>query len=140
MVPLSKFFLKKHCSFNNTPLKSISKDAEVFLKSRLWPGNVREFENLIERATLLVETDEITTVDFESISSSEISAQRDDFNDYNLVPLREMERKMIMKALDSHSGNRTHAANALGISVRTLRNKLHEYEIGEFEEEAVMTE
>lgn len=128
--PLAEFFLKKHCALNNTPLKIVSSDGESFLKSRVWPGNVREFENLIERATLLVETNEITADDLESISNSELPGRLESHNHYNLMPLREMERMMIMKALDNHKGNRTHAANVLGISVRTLRNKLHEYETG----------
>jgi DNA-binding NtrC family response regulator len=46
----------------------------------------------------------------------------------SVVPLKEMEKQMIIRALDDHKGNRTHAARMLGISVRTLRNKLHEYE------------
>jgi len=138
--PLARFFLKKHCSLNNTPLKTISSDAEAFLKSRAWPGNVREFENLIERATLLVESDEISAYDLESISNSELPGRTENFNDYNLITLREMERMMIMKALDNNKGNRTHAANVLGISVRTLRNKLHEYETGFSEEDALSTE
>lgn len=126
--PLAEFFLKKHCTLNNTALKALSSDAVAFLKGRAWQGNVREFENLLERATLLVEPDVITARDLESISSPESQGLTETPNDYKLVPLRDMERMMIMKALDSHSGNRTHAANVLGISVRTLRNKLHEYE------------
>jgi DNA-binding NtrC family response regulator len=127
---LADFFLKKHCVLNNTPVKNISSDAEAFLKSRAWPGNVRELENLIERATLLVGTCDITADDLESISNSELPGRAENLEDYNLMPLREMERMMIMKALDNHKGNRTHAAGILGISVRTLRNKLHEYETG----------
>jgi len=130
IAPLAQYFLKKHCAFNNTPLKRISFDAESFLKTRAWSGNVREFENLIERATLLVESEEITASDLESISNFELQGREENLIDYNLVPLKEMERMMIMKALDNHKGNRTHAANVLGISVRTLRNKLHEYETG----------
>jgi DNA-binding NtrC family response regulator len=140
IIPLGEFFLKKHCAFNNTHLKTISSDAGSFLKTRSWAGNVREFENLIERATLLVESDVISGDDLESISNSELPGRTESLSDYNLIPLREMERMMIMKALDNHKGNRTHAANVLGISVRTLRNKLHEYETGVSEEEDLVTE
>ena len=133
--PLAEYFLKKHCGLNNTGLKTISPDAEAFLKGRAWPGNVREFENLLERATLLVEQNVITAADLEAISNPEPQGRTGAYNDYNLIPLREMEKMMIMKALDNHKGNRTHAANVLGISVRTLRNKLHEYETGYPEEE-----
>jgi len=130
IAPLARFFLKKHCALNNTPLKKISPDAEAFLKGRAWPGNVREFENLMERATLLIEPDVISAEELESISSAGLSDSTEGFKDYNLIPLKEMERMMIIKALDNNRGNRTHAANVLGISVRTLRNKLHEYETG----------
>jgi DNA-binding NtrC family response regulator len=140
IAPMAGFFLKKHCAFNNTPLKTISSDAETFLKTRSWSGNVREFENLLERATLLVESEEISAADLEAISNSELPGRTENLSDYNLIPLREMERMMIMKALDNHKGNRTHAANVLGISVRTLRNKLHEYETGVPEEDDAATE
>jgi DNA-binding NtrC family response regulator len=135
IAPLAGYFLKKHCILNNTPVKALSRDAEAFLKKRAWPGNVREFENLIERATLLVEQDIITSGDLESISNPDAQMRQETAIDYSLIPLREMEKMMIMKALDNHRGNRTHAANVLGISVRTLRNKLHEYETGYSDEE-----
>lgn len=126
--PLAEHFLNKHCSFNNRPVKRLSDDAVKLLQKLKWSGNVREFENLIERATLLVETDEITARDLESISNPECKEDRQDAGLNSLMPLKEMEKKMIFQALDDHNGNRTHAARILGISVRTLRNKIHEYE------------
>jgi two-component system, response regulator FlrC len=140
IAPMAEYFLRKHCVLNNTPLKTISSGAETFLKTRSWSGNVREFENLIERATLLVESAEISASDLESISNSELPGRTENLSDYSLIPLREMERMMIMKALDNHKGNRTHAASVLGISVRTLRNKLHEYETGIPEEDDAAAE
>ncbi|MBW2108441.1 MAG: sigma-54-dependent Fis family transcriptional regulator, partial [Deltaproteobacteria bacterium] len=89
-----------------------------------WPGNVRELENVIERAVLLCKRDHITRTDLflEDIHQDDRAA---------LVgfrgSLKEMEKKMIFQALDQTDGNRTHAADILGISVRTLRNKLNEY-------------
>lgn len=126
--PLAEFFLEKHCSLNNVPEKEITDDAVEFLKRRSWPGNIREFENLIERSTLLIESEKITSRDLEMISSPEDNSSSDIRMDQSVLPLREMEKKMIMRALDDHRGNRTHAAKILGISVRTLRNKLNEYE------------
>ena len=126
--PLSEYFLDRHCSFNHRPIKRLSKDGVEFLKNLKWVGNVREFENLIERATLLVETDEITAKDLERISLPDFKEEVNDSRLNQLVPLKEMERKMIFRALNDHNGNRTHAARVLGISVRTLRNKIHEYE------------
>lgn len=126
--PLAEFFLEKHCSLNNIPLKTIAPDAISYLKTKEWSGNIREFENLIERSTLLVDSENISASDLEMIfGPGDPSPSGEGFNQ-SLIPLREMEKKMIMRALDDHKGNRTHAAKILGISVRTLRNKLHEYE------------
>ena len=125
--PLANYLFKKHCALNNVPLKTLSSDAEDYLKKRAWPGNVREFENLIERSTLLVDTDMVKTEDLELISSPETGTENEYMEKGNLVSLKAMEKKMIFRALDNNSGNRTHAAKVLGISVRTLRNKLNEY-------------
>ncbi len=126
--PLGEFFLEKHCSLNNVPLKKLAPDAISYLKTKEWPGNIREFENLIERSTLLVDSEKISASDLEMIFGPGDQSPPAAGINHSLIPLREMEKKMIMKALDDHKGNRTHAAKILGISVRTLRNKLHEYE------------
>jgi DNA-binding NtrC family response regulator len=126
--PLAEFFLEKHCSLNNVQLKTLAPDAVSYLKSKDWPGNIREFENLIERSTLLVDPENISASDLEMIFGPGDRAPAETGFSQSPIPLREMEKKMIMKALDDHKGNRTHAAKILGISVRTLRNKLHEYE------------
>ncbi|MFH1490757.1 MAG: sigma-54 dependent transcriptional regulator [Pseudomonadota bacterium] len=135
---LAEAFLKNHAAFNNFPVKTLSKEAETFLQKRAWPGNVRELENLMERAILLVESDVISPGDLENISLSEQAMPGPSAGEGagGTLTLKDVEKKMIFKALDSHEGNRTHAAKVLGISVRTLRNKLHEYK-NEFEEEAI---
>jgi two-component system response regulator FlrC len=135
MGPLAEFFLAKHCSLNNIPLKKIGRDAIDYLKKRSWPGNVREFENLMERATLLVDREKIAAEDLEYVFALVDGPAEGGSFDAPLLPIKEMEKNMIIKALDSHNGNRTHAAKILGISVRTLRNKLHEYEVELNEEE-----
>ena len=126
--PLAEFFLEKHCSLNNVPLKTLAPDAISYLKTKEWPGNIREFENLIERSTLLVDAEKISASDLDTIFGPGEPSQAETGFDQSPIPLREMEKRMIMRALDDHKGNRTHAAKILGISVRTLRNKLHEYE------------
>ncbi len=128
IAPLAEFFLEKHCQLNNVSKKSLASDAITYLKGKEWPGNIREFENLIERCTLLIDSDKITASDLEMIFGPAPSQAQGVSLNQSAVPLREMEKKMIIKALDDHKGNRTHAAKMLGISVRTLRNKLHEYE------------
>lgn len=128
IAPLADFFLEKHCSLNDVPLKKITPEAVSYLKNKDWPGNIREIENLIERSTLLVDSENISALDMENIYNPGEQTQPDKNLNHALVPLKEMEKNMIMKALDNQKGNRTHAARILGISVRTLRNKLHEYE------------
>ena len=128
IAPLADYFLEKHCHLNNVPLKTIAPDAISYLKTKDWPGNIREFENLIERCTLLVDSEKISASDLEFISGPKDQSPVDNSFNHSIIPLKEMEKKMIMKALDDHKGNRTHAAKMLGISVRTLRNKLHEYD------------
>ncbi len=101
------------------------------LENRKWSGNVRELKNIVERGVLLAQSKEITLQDLlademvdEANSASVISDKglgEDVFN------LGEVEKEMIKRALSKTKGNRTHAAKLLGISVRTLRNKLAEY-------------
>ena len=126
--PLAEFFMEKHCNLNNVPLKTLAPDAISYLKSKEWPGNIREFENLVERSTLLVDPENISASDLEVIFGPGDRRSAETGFCQRPIPLKEMEKKMIMKALDDHKGNRTHAAKILGISVRTLRNKLNEYE------------
>jgi two-component system response regulator FlrC len=132
ILPLARHFLDKQARRNAVPPKRLSPEAEDRLRGMPWPGNVRELENLMERLTLLVESDVIRIADF-SDAPGMPGAGKAGSGSAGLIPLREMERDMIFKALSQQGGNRTHAARVLGISVRTLRNKLHEYreELGE---------
>ncbi|WP_022853681.1 sigma-54-dependent transcriptional regulator [Thermodesulfatator atlanticus] len=86
-----------------------------------WPGNVRELKNLIERGVLLAKGPWIRLEDLFPGSFKRNGKE------IPLKPLKEVEREMIMKALAAANGNRTKAAEILGISVRTLRNKLQVY-------------
>jgi two-component system response regulator FlrC len=91
-----------------------------------WPGNVRELENLVHRSFALRGRLKISAMDlFESIEHSESSTVQAGRS------VSEMERKLILATLEQTSGNRTHAAKLLGISLRTLRNKLREYRVEE---------
>ncbi|MBN2125243.1 MAG: sigma-54-dependent Fis family transcriptional regulator [Deltaproteobacteria bacterium] len=127
IVPLAAHFLARYGEENRFGQKRLSSEAEAFLTARRWPGNVRELENLMERATLLIDADVIGADDLEAICVPDVREDSRDRGMAGLVPLKEMEKKMISRALHRHGGNRTHAAKVLGISVRTLRNKLHEY-------------
>ena len=127
--PLADFFLNKHGELNSEEPKDLSPETLEILKQQQWPGNVRELENLMERATLLLDSKTIGPDDLLAMS---FSARRKETSSdtWQMQPLKEMERKMIFQALEEKQGNRTHAAKILGISVRTLRNKLNEYKEG----------
>lgn len=127
IVALSEYFLKTHCALNQVESKKLTKDGVIYLKQKGWPGNVRELENLMERATLLIESQDIKAKDLEAISIPEGNGGELISDEQGVLPLREMEKRMIFRALNDNQGNRTHAAKNLGISVRTLRNKLQEY-------------
>ncbi len=122
---LAKHFTALHAEKVGKEIKGIGSDAMKEIKSMRWPGNVRELQNTIERAVLLCRTDEIGTTDLIlEESRGDVAAESSDFP---TTTIEEMERKLIAKTLDVTNGNRTHAARSLGISIRTLRNKLKEY-------------
>ena len=131
--PLCDFFIKKYCRIDARSVKGLTDQARSVLHNHSFPGNVRELENVIHRAVLLAETDMITPSDL-LMDDGEQTALIDETGiesvaneDFSAGSLKEMEQKMIFRTLDQTEGNRTHAAKILGISVRTLRNKLNEY-------------
>ncbi len=134
---LAKHFTKKYADMNACPHRELSEAAQREIVSSAWPGNVRELENAMHRAVLLSGGDEI---DIESIRLPDGSAMRpavdsfsvqnqDDTSNPGLVgrTVADVERDLIINTLDHCFGNRTHAATILGISIRTLRNKLKQY-------------
>jgi len=121
---LAEHFIKKYNKIDGRDVKGLTKDAAQSLVQMQWPGNVRELENLVERAVLLCQGDLIDKEDLFLGEQPPVVADRS----FPLTgSLKEMERKMIFHTLDQTDGNRTHAAEILGVSVRTLRNKLNEY-------------
>src|SRR5207244_1966751 len=102
-----------------------------------WPGNVRELENCLERAVLIAHTGELLPahVSLGFAEDSGLHTMEDDgegtYDDGELSNgtrnLRDQERRMILQTLRETGGNRTEASKRLGISIRTLRNKLREY-------------
>ena len=92
-----------------------------------WPGNVRELENYIERAVVVARGTTLGPQDFPTrLSAGPMGRDRDEGLQVGMS-VHEMEKRLIMKTLEYYHGNRTEAAGQLGISTRTLRNKLHEY-------------
>jgi DNA-binding NtrC family response regulator len=126
---LAEYFLQQYARlFGKTNVK-LTTAALAALEKASWPGNIRQLENAIARGVLLAEGNYVHTRDLQAEKSTEplerppLTVSPGD----KPVTLREMEQRLIYSALDETSGNRTHAAKLLGISVRTLRNKLHEY-------------
>ncbi|MBW1783282.1 MAG: sigma-54-dependent Fis family transcriptional regulator [Deltaproteobacteria bacterium] len=122
---LAQHFLKKYSSLNGIPVERISDEALSLLSGLEWKGNVRELENTIERAVLLAGQDTILP-DHLFLEEEHHDQERSNRIRPGLT-VKEMERKLIFKTLEEVSDNRTHAAEMLGISIRTLRNKLREY-------------
>jgi two-component system response regulator FlrC len=110
---------------NGKNIEKISDDAMACLKSRTWKGNVRELKNVIERAVLVA--DGTTILPDHLLLDTDHSEAIQDNSLLIGTTVKDMEKKLIFKTLEHVNENRTHAAKLLGISIRTLRNKLKEY-------------
>lgn len=140
VIELAAYFIKKYSQANGLPVRPLSAEARRTLSLNRWPGNVRELENTLHRAVLLTSGDEIgvdglmtpdgarldhaaasPAVAHASLAAEQVTRA--------LVgrTVADVERDLILETLKHCLGNRTHAANILGISIRTLRNKLNEY-------------
>jgi len=132
---LVRFFAKKYAAANGLTECLIAPSAMKLLTDYPWPGNVRELENTMHRAVLMNSDDEIDT---SAIILSNPSEQPDDNEGSTPASTQAMvgrtvadvERELIIDTLEHCIGNRTHAATILGISIRTLRNKLKLYSDG----------
>lgn len=124
ILPLAEFFLKRLVKENHKEAMKLSKEAKAKLQSYSWPGNVRELANLIERAVVLNTTG---TIGAEEIYITSIPHAP--IEDKPEMTLQELEKQLIIETLEKNNNNRTKAAAKLGISVRTLRNKLQEYRL-----------
>jgi len=93
-----------------------------------WPGNIRELQNTIERLKILAENNEIRLEDIPF--SIRVPKARTDASDYSMdLPLEEVEKNHILRTLAYNQGNKTKTAQSLGITIKTLYNKLHRYGI-----------
>jgi two-component system, response regulator FlrC len=141
VLALCEFFIKKYAAANGMPERPLSAEAKRRLATHRWPGNVRELENAMHRAVLMangpeIEEDAIRLPDGQPLASADPGARAAQVaslaaetanRSYVGQTVAAMEQQLIIDTLEHCLGNRTHAANILGISIRTLRNKLKEY-------------
>ena len=124
---LAGHFLKKYCRANRKTITGFDDIAMKMLINYGWKGNIRELENTIERA-VLISVGKIILPEHLLLEFSEYEPERAvNFSVNTGYTVREMEKKLIFQTLKEVNDNRTNAAELLGISIRTLRNKLREY-------------
>ncbi|MDF3022973.1 MAG: response regulator [Alphaproteobacteria bacterium] len=145
IIPLASMFVAKYSEQNGIPNKRLSPAATEKLRAHHWQGNVRELENTMHRAVLVsqeaeIEPTAIMLAGQKAASVAQAAAATAKAVEKAAAPtaaggepalvgrtVADVERELILNTLDHCLGNRTHAANILGISIRTLRNKLKEY-------------
>jgi two-component system response regulator FlrC len=128
ILPLARYFLQKYAKLNDIPLKELDSMSLEALENHEWKGNVRELENLMHRAILLADEviypSDIFGLDYKKNLSVPVTSK-------SLIvgrTVESVEQELILNTINHCLGNKNTAANILGISIRTLRNKLKEYE------------
>jgi DNA-binding NtrC family response regulator len=139
IIYLSEQFMHRFARKHGVRVQGLSATCQQALLNHPWPGNVRELQNVIERAVILCADGDLIESEHLGLSSgiaipalvAGASASLVSFQPtlpHSPFPtLADLERRHVLAALDQAKGNRTHAAKLLDISIRTLRNKLHEY-------------
>jgi DNA-binding NtrC family response regulator len=141
IAPLAEMFARRYAEVNGLPYRPLSAEAMRLLEAQTWRGNVRELENTVHRAVLLavgerigVEAIELPQDDGAPAAAAANGHAARSVAAYAGSPtglvgrtVADVERDLILETLTHCLGNRTHAAAILGISIRTLRNKLREY-------------
>ena len=129
---LIKKFTEKFAAESGKIVRGVTDDTMAILKKFRWRGNVRELENIMERAVLLCRGESIIPEDLfltpmQGPSVTAIEDKAEESKEETTGTLEAMEKRLILGTLENVENNRTKAADMLGISIRTLRNKLNEY-------------
>ncbi len=119
---LVKYFMDMYGKKYKKPKMRIDQNTIAKLKRYHWPGNIRELQHAIERAMILADGNKLTPDDFLLQTSKSVSSAEDD-----ILDISEMEKRLILKALDKHNGNVTRAAKDLGLDRLALYRRLQKY-------------
>ena len=125
---LAEEFMRRYARKHGVNVQGFSKEALKVLTNHSWPGNVRELQNVVERAVILCGENGVLEPETLGLNRPTPAAPAPEGSTPSEdIALAELEKRHILSVLDRCKGNRTHAARILGVSIRTLRNKLHEY-------------
>jgi two-component system response regulator AtoC len=130
---LAQHFVETFSKEFRRPVQSLSASAQAVLMAYAWPGNVRELRNLVERAVLLSEGDLLQPADFESLHTSPMpngGAEGEFSLPARGVQLEEVERSLVVQALDRAGGNQTRAAALLGLHRDQIRYRIEKFSLG----------
>jgi DNA-binding NtrC family response regulator len=139
-VPLlADDFMRRFARKHGVHVRGFSEEASRVLSGHSWPGNVRELQNVVERAVILCGENGILEPEHLGLATGSpkvagaepLAAAAASTAESGLPTLSELEKRHILAVLEHCQGNRTHAAKMLDVSIRTLRNKLHEYNAAE---------
>jgi two-component system response regulator AtoC len=131
IIPLAEFFLSKICRENHREPITLTEKAKNKLLNYSWPGNVRELANIIERAVVMNTEKTMGPEHLYVDGSKDEVSEEGSLNVPMGTSLAELEKLLIIETLEKNQQNKTKTAEILGISQRTLRNKLKEYSIEE---------
>ncbi len=123
--PLAEYFLNEGRAQNET--KILTAAAQAKLSSYNWPGNVQELKGMMERVAILAEGQYVDENHLPELRVEEIVEEVVEVVKFEEVPLHDLEKRHILATLEHLGGNKTRAAKSLGITVKTLYNKLHSY-------------
>jgi len=131
ILPLARYFNRLYSARFRRQFQGLSRAAEAALLAYDWPGNVRELRNIMERATLLEETDwiQVPSLQLEARGQAEAPVETKPTTAVPAATLEETERSMLLQALENSYWNQTRAAAVLGISRDALRYKVKKFNL-----------